>query len=169
MTKKAVVELDETQENVENEAIISSENPIKNTDKQSDNGNFKNREKQIKLTKKRTERQSNDLMKFLQSNRNSYEKISFINKAYIIFQNISQISDVNVLVGDSFAKDISINLNGIINTENKIRAKINSRGKTEEIKRAIEQLEETEKIKIEIAQKLKDLNEELKQSLPKED
>lgn len=163
MTKKITTSIDQENQIENNETRNASS---EDTGKQP--SRFKNREKQIEFARKKAEKQSNDLIKFLQNNRMGYEKTSFINKAHIIFQNLSQINDVNVLVGDNFAKAISIELNGIINTENGIRSKINSRYKPEEIKKAIEQLEEVEKVKIEITQKLKDLHQELRQSFPKE-
>lgn len=162
MTKKTTA-LAENQENIQDEVINTSEIPSE--EKQSNNGTFRSREKQIEFARKRAQRQSSEIMKFLQNSRMSYEKTSFINKAHIIFQNLSQINDVNVLIGDSFAKNISKELNGIINAEDGIRAKINSIQKPEDIKKAIEQLEETEKIKVEIAGKLKNLNQELRNYL----
>ncbi|PAF53799.1 hypothetical protein BKH42_03465 [Helicobacter sp. 13S00482-2] len=142
----------------------SAENET-STEANASGNNTRSREKQIEFAKKRAQRQSSEIMRFLQNNRFNYEKTSFINKSYIIFQNLTQINDVNVLVGDSFIKNISRELNNITNLESNIRSKINSNQDSDAIKNNIEQLEEIEKLKIEIANKLKDAQQELKKSL----
>lgn len=107
--------------------------------------------------KKRAQKQANEISSFLSRNRFNFESQRFINKAYMLYQNISQINDVAVIIGNDFTQEASRELMKISNLENKMIQDINSNRKLEEIQKIFEALDQSKRLKVETIDKLKEL------------
>lgn len=138
---------------VENEETQIPQVASESTDNEAKKSSFDRRE----FFKKRAQKQANEIQSFLGRNRFNFESQRFINKAYTLYQNISQINDVAVIVGNDFTQEASRELMRISNLENKMIQDINSNKKLEEIQKIFQALDESKKLKVEAIDKLKEL------------
>ncbi|PAF46254.1 hypothetical protein BKH46_08420 [Helicobacter sp. 12S02634-8] len=85
------------------------------------------------------------------------EKMSFINRCHLIFRNKDQINNVNIVIGDDFAREVSRELSNILRLESEVRQRINARAKAKDLEEAIAQIEKFDGIKKKLLTELKNM------------